>query len=107
MVDIGGGSTELILGDREHGVLAGHSLNIGSVRMTERHLPGDPPSAEEIAAATAEIDAALDSLPGRGVDLTAAAAVVGVAGTITTMAAMVLDLPAYDRERIHHARVGA
>ncbi len=105
VVDIGGGSTELILGDARHGVTAAHSMDIGSVRMTERHLHGDPPTAEQVTSATAEIDAALDTLPGLGVDISTAATVIGVAGTITTMAAMVLDLPEYDRVRIHHARL--
>nr|WP_276310139.1 Ppx/GppA phosphatase family protein [Nocardioides speluncae] len=95
VIDIGGGSTELILGstgpDKEH------SMDIGSVRLHERHLHSDPPTAAEIAAVVADIDAALDASP---VDPTAATTVVGIAGTITTIAAGVLDLPAYDREAI-------
>lgn len=106
VVDIGGGSTELILGDTHGHVSAGHSLDIGSVRIHERLMPGDPPSADELAAATETIDRALDTLLEHGVELTRARTVVGVAGTITTVAAAVLDLPAYEREAIHHAVLG-
>jgi len=95
VIDIGGGSTELILGGREPA--AEHSMDIGSVRLHERHLRSDPPTPGEIAAATADIDAALDACPVRPEQ---AATVVGVAGTILTVAAGVLDLPAYDREAI-------
>ncbi|HET7355447.1 MAG TPA: exopolyphosphatase [Nocardioidaceae bacterium] len=100
VVDIGGGSTELILGNGHGQVLAAQSLDIGSVRMTERRMPSDPPTPAEVAAATADVDAALD---GCTVPLDRAATVVGVAGTVTTVAAMVLDLPGYQRERVHHA----
>lgn len=104
VLDIGGGSTELILGTAEGEVLEAHSLDIGSVRLTERHLAEqDPPSAEQIAAATADVDAALDSCR---VDPGDAAAVIGVAGTITTAAAMVLDLDRYDRTVLHHSVIG-
>ncbi|RYP83431.1 exopolyphosphatase [Nocardioides guangzhouensis] len=95
VVDVGGGSTELILGDGEP--TAEHSMDIGSVRMHERHLRSDPPTATEVAAAAADIDAHLDACP---VDPAAAATVVGVAGTVTTVAAAVLDLPTYDRDAI-------
>ena len=98
--DIGGGSTELILGNADGSVVAAESLDIGSVRLNERHLAGDPPSQEEIAAAVADIDAALDRC---SVDPAAAGAVIGVAGTVTTLAAAVLDLGAYDRTLIHHS----
>ena len=101
VLDIGGGSTELILGDGHGSVAAGRSLDIGSVRLTERHLSSDPPTEAEIAAAAAQIDEALDTVV--ELEVGRAASIVGVAGTVTTMAAMVLDLPAYDRERIHHA----
>lgn len=98
VIDIGGGSTELILGDRVP--RQADSRNVGSVRMHERHLHSDPPTAEEIAACVADIDAELDRCP---VDTGAAATLVGVAGTITTVAAGVLDLPAYDRAVIDQA----
>jgi len=104
VVDIGGGSTELILGDPTTGqVQAARSLDVGSVRLTERLLPSDPPSAAEVAAAEATVDAALDELAGDGVHVEHARTLIGVAGTITTVAATVLDLPGYDRRAIHHA----
>ena len=95
VIDIGGGSTELILGETVP--TAEHSMDIGSVRMHERHLHSDPPTAAEVGAATADIDAHLDAQP---VPVEQAATVVGVAGTITTVAAMVLGLTTYDREAI-------
>jgi exopolyphosphatase/guanosine-5'-triphosphate,3'-diphosphate pyrophosphatase len=98
VIDIGGGSTELILG--EAAPTAGHSMDIGSVRMHERHLHSDPPTAAEVRAATADIDAQVDAQP---VPVEHAASVVGFAGTITKVAAMVLDLAAYDREAIDQA----
>jgi exopolyphosphatase/guanosine-5'-triphosphate,3'-diphosphate pyrophosphatase len=97
--DIGGGSTELILGQADGTIVARESLDIGSVRLNERHLHGDPPSEEEILAAVADIDRALDEC---SVDLAAAGAVIGVAGTVTTLAAGVLDLGRYDSTLIHH-----
>jgi exopolyphosphatase/guanosine-5'-triphosphate,3'-diphosphate pyrophosphatase len=102
VVDIGGGSTEFVTGSAE--VTAAISMDIGCVRMTERHLRSDPPTAAEIAAAerdiTAAVDTALAAVPGR-----AAATLVGLAGSVTTVAALALDLPGYDTRRIHHARV--
>ena len=95
VVDIGGGSTELILGGS--GPERAHSMDIGSVRLHERHLAGDPPTPEQVAACVADVDAHLDACP---VDVAAAATVVGVAGTVTTVAAAVLDLPAYDRDAL-------
>jgi exopolyphosphatase/guanosine-5'-triphosphate,3'-diphosphate pyrophosphatase len=95
VIDIGGGSTELILGDTRPD--AAHSMDIGSVRMHERHLHSDPPTASEVAACVADIDAHLDACP---VDPAAAATVVGVAGTVTQLAAVALDLPAYDRAAV-------
>ena len=97
VVDIGGGSTELILGEVEEGAEQEHSMDIGSVRLHERHLTADPPTDEQVAAAVADIEAALDTCP---VDATRAATVVGVGGTILTVAAGVLDLDRYDRDRI-------
>jgi exopolyphosphatase/guanosine-5'-triphosphate,3'-diphosphate pyrophosphatase len=111
VVDIGGGSTEFVLGgalsEDEGGELvrASLSVDIGCVRMTERHLRSDPPTEEEVAAATADIEAALDEVE-RVVPLREAASVVCVAGTATTVAGIALDLPEYDSERIHHTRVG-
>ena len=80
------------------------SVNMGCVRMTERHLHGDPPDRQEIAAATADMDAALDivaaALPTRQ-----ARTLVGLAGSVTTVAAIAMGLPAYDSARIHHTQV--
>ncbi|MCD4536349.1 exopolyphosphatase [Nocardioides sp. cx-169] len=95
VVDIGGGSTELILGDTAPSAAA--SMDIGSVRLHERHLRSDPPTADEVAACVADIDAALDACPVSPAD---AATVVGIAGTVTTVAAGVLDLPTYERSAI-------
>lgn len=97
VVDIGGGSTELILGDVTGGAQQAHSMDIGSVRLHERHLAGDPPTREQVEAAVADIDAALDVCP---VEPAEAGTVVGVAGTILTVAAGVLGLDRYDRDRI-------
>lgn len=99
VIDLGGGSTELVLGEGED-VIAADSLDIGSVRLTERHLASDPPTRAEIARCMADVD---DRLDASEVDPAAADTVVGVAGTVTTVAAHVLGLGAYDAERIHHA----
>ncbi len=104
VVDIGGGSTEFVLGT--HVVQAARSVDIGCVRMTERHLHSDPPTASEVAAARADIEAAI-SLAQETVPLEVARTLVGLAGSVTTLAAMALDLPSYQPERIHHARVTA
>jgi exopolyphosphatase/guanosine-5'-triphosphate,3'-diphosphate pyrophosphatase len=107
VVDIGGGSTEFVVGaDR---VRAARSVDIGCVRMTERHLVrdgavSDPPTAEQIAAMRADIGAALD-LAGETVPLREARTLVGLAGSVTTIAAIALELDAYDSARIHHSRV--
>ncbi|MCR1782020.1 exopolyphosphatase [Nocardioides carbamazepini] len=98
VVDIGGGSTELILGDPETGPSVAHSMDIGSVRLHERHVRHDPLTREEIAAVVADVDAALDGCP---VDPAAARSVLAVAGTNTTIAAGTLGLAAYDRALIH------
>lgn len=100
VIDIGGGSTELILGTATGGPEREHSMDIGSVRMTERHLAGDPPTPAERAACVADIDAVLDASP---VDPADAASVVGVAGTITQLASVVLGLPEHDRDRTDKA----
>jgi exopolyphosphatase / guanosine-5'-triphosphate,3'-diphosphate pyrophosphatase len=104
VVDIGGGSTEFVLGTTRQ--LAGTSVDIGCVRMTERHLHSDPPLAGEVAAATADIDAALDQVAAQ-VAVAQARTLIGLAGSVTTVAGIALGLPAYDRARIHHARVSA
>ena len=101
VADIGGGSTELILGDAS-GVIAAESLDMGSVRMTERHVASDPTTPAELAAATKDVDALLDSTV---VPIGEARVLIGVAGTVTTVAAVALQLPEYDRTQIHHARI--
>ncbi|KAB1139630.1 Ppx/GppA family phosphatase [Micromonospora sp. AMSO12t] len=104
VVDIGGGSTEFVVGTRAGGVEAAISMDIGCVRMTERHLHGDPPGLDEVAAAQADIaaavDRALEAVPGRQ-----AATLVGLAGSVTTVVAIAQGLQEYDPSRIHHARV--
>ena len=101
VVDIGGGSTELVLGTTTPE--AAHSMDVGSVRLHERRLRSDPPGPAEVAACVGDIDAALDAAHAAGVDLGSADAVVGVAGTVTSVAAGVLDLPAYSAEAIDQA----
>ncbi len=134
VVDIGGGSTEFVLGTS--GVEASRSVDIGCVRMTERHLRSDPPSPEQVASAVADIDAALAAvrsgapLPPRGADAATivhppgseppppppnepvvpvdqAKTLVGLAGSVATVAGIALDLPEYDPERLHLSRIKA
>jgi exopolyphosphatase/guanosine-5'-triphosphate,3'-diphosphate pyrophosphatase len=105
VVDIGGGSTELVLGD-DSGPRAARSIDIGCVRMTERHLHDDPPTAAQIKAALADVDAALDEAA-TTVPIHEARTLVGLAGTVTTVVAIAIGLEAYDPDRIHHSRVSA
>ncbi|WP_405694180.1 MULTISPECIES: exopolyphosphatase [unclassified Streptomyces] len=107
VVDIGGGSTEFVVGDDR--VRAARSVDIGCVRMTERHLvvdgaAVDPPTPDRVAAIRADIGSALD-LAEETVPLASAATLVGLAGTVTTVAAIALGLEEYDSEAIHHSRV--
>jgi exopolyphosphatase/guanosine-5'-triphosphate,3'-diphosphate pyrophosphatase len=98
ILDVGGGSTELIFGGPD-GVGWHDSLDVGSVRLTERHLRGDPPTAEELAACADAVRALLaERVPDEV--RAGATAVVGVAGTITSLAALDLDLPEYDADRV-------
>jgi exopolyphosphatase/guanosine-5'-triphosphate,3'-diphosphate pyrophosphatase len=109
VTDIGGGSTEFVVGGYGAGSqdkLAALSVDIGCVRLTERHLHSDPPAPAEIAAATADIDAAL-SLAAAKLPVASARTLVGLAGSVTTVAAIALGLDAYDPDRIHHARIPA
>ena len=103
VVDIGGGSTELIFGDPS-GPVSSQSMDIGSVRMHERHLTSDPPTPEQVAACVADIDAHLDACP---VPASDAATVVGVAGTVLSITAGVLDLPSYDTNLIDQSVIAA
>ncbi len=105
VTDIGGGSTEFILGGPE-GVDSERSVNIGCVRMTERHLHGDPPTGQQVADTIADIDAALD-LAAATVAVDKARTLVGLAGSVTTVGAIALGLDRYDSARIHHSRVSA
>jgi exopolyphosphatase/guanosine-5'-triphosphate,3'-diphosphate pyrophosphatase len=96
VVDIGGGSTELVRGGHD-GSVSAVSVDVGCVRMTERHFASDPPTADQIAAAVADIDAALDEGQAR-VDLAGIHTLVGVAGSVTTLTAHALRLPRYQPE---------
>ncbi len=100
VVDIGGGSTELVLGTTAptHRI----SLDMGSVRLTERHLRSDPPAADEIAAATADIDALLDEAA-EAIPLERVASLVGVAGTVTTVTAVATGIRDYRPDVTHGA----
>ena len=104
MLDIGGGSTEFVLGDPGADPYAARSVDIGCVRMTERHLPDDPPTAAQVSAARADIEAAV-TLAGQTVALAEGRTLVGLAGTVTTVAAMALRLTAYDPKVLHHSRI--
>jgi len=104
VVDIGGGSTEFVLGERDGSVRSKLSVDIGCVRLTERHLSvaiaGDPPVTDAIAQTRADIEAALDEVCAT-VRIGEAATLIGLAGSVTTVGAIFLGLPAYDPARIH------
>jgi exopolyphosphatase / guanosine-5'-triphosphate,3'-diphosphate pyrophosphatase len=100
VVDIGGGSTELVIGDDAPDESL--SIDIGAVRLHERHLHDDPPTREQVADCLADIDAHLDACP---VPLADARTVVGTSGSIKTIAAGLPRLPAYDRDAIDGARL--
>jgi exopolyphosphatase / guanosine-5'-triphosphate,3'-diphosphate pyrophosphatase len=102
VVDLGGGSTELVHGTDS--VEASVSMDIGSVRMTERHLHSDPPSDAEIEAARADVRAHLDDAA-RVVPLAKTTTLVGLAGSITTVTAHALGLTEYRHERVNHAEL--
>jgi len=104
VVDIGGGSTEFVLGTDT--VESAISVNIGCVRMSERHFHNDPPTADEITIARSDIQNAID-IASASVDIKSAKTLVCVAGTATTVAAAALNLPEYDRHAIHFSRISA
>jgi exopolyphosphatase / guanosine-5'-triphosphate,3'-diphosphate pyrophosphatase len=106
VTDIGGGSTEFVLGEAGASQVRGRSVNIGCVRLTERHLHSDPPTEAQTRATVTDIDAALDQV---AADVPAAEArtLVGLAGSVTTVAGIALGLAEYDSARIHHSRVSA
>jgi len=100
IVDIGGGSTEFVVGTTEPE--AALSVDVGCVRITEQELHHDPPLAEELSIALSLIDAYLDDVDREVLGASEARTFVGLAGTITTVAAVEIGLAEYDRERIHH-----
>jgi exopolyphosphatase/guanosine-5'-triphosphate,3'-diphosphate pyrophosphatase len=104
VVDIGGGSTEFVFGTST--VEAARSVNIGCVRMTERHFASDPATHEQIELARTDIQAAI-AQAAAVVPITKAKTLVAVAGTATTVAAAALELPQYDRYAIHLSRISA
>jgi exopolyphosphatase/guanosine-5'-triphosphate,3'-diphosphate pyrophosphatase len=105
IIDIGGGSTELVAGEAD-GVRWHDSLDIGSVRLTERFLHDDPPTTAELDACAAAVRALLtERVPDEIRHATTSA--IGVAGTITSIAALALGLDEYDRDRVHGSRLSA
>ena len=104
VVDIGGGSTEFVFGSQK--VDFAKSVNIGCVRMSERHLNTQPPSMAQIAQAIVDIDIAI-AQAAAVVPITTAKTLVAVAGTATTVAAAALELNDYDRHMIHLSRISA
>jgi exopolyphosphatase/guanosine-5'-triphosphate,3'-diphosphate pyrophosphatase len=104
VIDIGGGSTELVLGATA--VESAVSMDIGAVRLTERHLHDDPPTTAQVAAARADADDAITQVRDL-VPVGRASTSVGLAGSVTTVAALALGLPTYDSARIHLSRVSA
>lgn len=110
VVDIGGGSTELVLGSVD-GVVGAHSMQVGAVRVTERHLAGDPPTPAQVVAARSMVDRALDGavddLARQGAELSRVRALVGVAGTVTTLAALHGGRRSPDEPDLHGHRIPA
>jgi exopolyphosphatase/guanosine-5'-triphosphate,3'-diphosphate pyrophosphatase len=104
VIDLGGGSTELVIGDKEP--TGAYSMDVGCVRMTERHTPGGNPTKEQEEAIRTDVRNAL-KVAGTKVDWKKAQTVVGVAGTITTVAAHVLNLKTYDPDVLHGAIITA
>jgi len=104
VVDIGGGSTEFVYGDKK--VISAKSVNIGCVRMSERHLTNQPPTMDQIASAIVDIDIAITQAA-VSVPINSAKSLIAVAGTATTVAAAALDLSKYNRDLIHLAKISA
>ncbi|KXA19045.1 Ppx/GppA phosphatase family protein [Gardnerella vaginalis] len=109
VIDLGGGSTELVLGGdgvnlAEDKVDSAYSMNIGSVRMTERHLHTDPPTEEEISCAVKDIDKNIDEAL-KHVNAGKARTIIGVSGTVTTMAALAIGLKHYDHKAVDGVKI--
>ena len=104
VMDIGGGSTELVLGTET--VTGAGSVDVGCVRLTEHHLHSDPPTSQEVAAALQDIDDAIEHLRAV-VPVERARTAIGLAGSVTTVAALALGLSWYDRSQIHLSRLSA
>jgi exopolyphosphatase/guanosine-5'-triphosphate,3'-diphosphate pyrophosphatase len=104
MVDLGGGSTEFVRGTDD--VEQARSVDVGCVRMTERHLRSDPPTAGQIAAAVVDIEAAIDEAAG-DVGFEGISTLVGLAGSITTITAHALRLTSYQPDKIHLSHLPA
>jgi len=104
VVDIGGGSTEFVYGDKK--VISAKSVNIGCVRMSERHLTNQPPTMDQITSAIVDIDIAITQAS-VSVPINSAKSLIAVAGTATTVAAAALDLSKYDRGLIHLSKISA
>jgi exopolyphosphatase / guanosine-5'-triphosphate,3'-diphosphate pyrophosphatase len=104
VVDIGGGSTEFVLGTTEP--VAARSVDIGCVRLTERYFADDPPTPDEIEALTETVDAAI-AVAAEDVPLREARTLVGLAGSVTTLTAVALGLEEYDASRVHGTRLSA
>lgn len=105
VVDLGGGSTEIVLGDKSDGVSASFSADVGCVRLTERCLHSDPPGPTEVAAARQVVDERLDTAL-RVVPVERARTWVGLAGTMTTLSALAQQMTTYDAAAIHLSRIG-
>jgi len=104
ILDIGGGSTELVTGSGpDDPDLAAMSLQLGCVRLSERFLHSDPPTPEELARAESEVSAQLDAAIAAHPQFLDSHRLVGLAGTVTTLASLNLGLADYDRDRTHHA----
>jgi len=104
VIDIGGGSTEFVVG--EFAPVAAISTDVGCVRMTERHFHDDPPTAQQIADATKDIDSAI-ATASAVVPLAQVNSLIGLAGSVTTVAALALELETYDSVKIHGSRISA
>lgn len=99
--DVGGGSTEIVVGVPGQAPTYARSFDVGSVRLTERHVASDPPTESELRAIRDDVRATLKDLPRLGSDGAFSGAPVGIAGTVTTLVAAALRLPAYDGTRVH------